>query len=403
MLVPNSNPDGLEIGKRVNANHVNLNTDFVALTQPESRALVAALRTLPAGGGARRARIGHAQEAIRSPAKAYMTDFTAQFEIANNPNIVPSLRAFALDEVLTPWIAGVDAAGLNAHRYFGEIRSSSQAVTNGGLSLQNFRNRTGIEGTLSFLMETRLDPKARRLSDVSQHRRPRGACSESASSDFSRCSTIGRQKFSTTWRRHGGIAANTPLALDVRYVADPNDPPVPIELRRIADGELERIEFADSRTVAAGEPLRMPAGYVVRSHQAEIAALFDRQGIRYRTLEIAAVGPGGRIDRRPRRGLHHTSDSTCSTRCRIRRSTRSASDASALTAKPGDLWIDLDQQRGRLAALILEPRSNSSLFRAPEYFAARSPRANRCRFIAFRAKPTAESRPSAADPVAADS
>jgi hypothetical protein len=38
-----------------------------------------------------------------------------------------------------------------------------------------------------------------------------------------------------------------------------------------------------------------------------------------------------------------------------------------VTAQPGDLWIDLDQDRGRLAALILEPRSNSSLFRGPQY------------------------------------
>jgi hypothetical protein len=38
-----------------------------------------------------------------------------------------------------------------------------------------------------------------------------------------------------------------------------------------------------------------------------------------------------------------------------------------VTGRPGDLWIDLDQPRGRLAALILEPRSNSSLFRTPEY------------------------------------
>ncbi len=158
VLVPNSNPDGLEVGKRVNANGVNLNTDFVALTQPESRALVASLRRY-------RPEVVldvHESAVLKKQSLAregYMTDFTAQFEFANNPNVVPSLRTFAQDEMLTPWIAGVDAAGLNAHRYFGEIRSISQPVTNGGLSLQNLRNRVGIEGTLSFLMETRLDPK----------------------------------------------------------------------------------------------------------------------------------------------------------------------------------------------------------------------------------------------------
>ncbi len=38
-----------------------------------------------------------------------------------------------------------------------------------------------------------------------------------------------------------------------------------------------------------------------------------------------------------------------------------------LRAQPGDLWIDMNQPRGRLAALILEPRSSSSLFRTPAH------------------------------------
>jgi hypothetical protein len=40
----------------------------------------------------------------------------------------------------------------------------------------------------------------------------------------------------------------------------------------------------------------------------------------------------------------------------------------ALPVHPGDLWIDLAQPLGRLAVLLLEPRSSSSLFRTP-YFA----------------------------------
>ena len=37
-------------------------------------------------------------------------------------------------------------------------------------------------------------------------------------------------------------------------------------------------------------------------------------------------------------------------------------------ARPGDLWIELDQPRGRLVALLLEPHSSSCLFRLPDYF-----------------------------------
>jgi murein tripeptide amidase MpaA len=86
VLVPNSNPDGLEIGKRVNANGVNLNTDFVALTQPESRALVGVLdRYRPEV-----ALDVHESAVLKKKSLAregFMTDFAAQFEMANNPNI----------------------------------------------------------------------------------------------------------------------------------------------------------------------------------------------------------------------------------------------------------------------------------------------------------------------------
>ena len=39
----------------------------------------------------------------------------------------------------------------------------------------------------------------------------------------------------------------------------------------------------------------------------------------------------------------------------------------ALSCKPGDLWIDVAQPFGKLAVILLEPLSSSSLFRAPPY------------------------------------
>lgn len=43
VLIPNANPDGRDLRRRANANRVNINTDFVLLSQPESRALAQAL------------------------------------------------------------------------------------------------------------------------------------------------------------------------------------------------------------------------------------------------------------------------------------------------------------------------------------------------------------------------
>ena len=90
--------------------------------------------------------------------EGYLTDFDAQFEIANNPALPAGLRAFAQDHVLPALLARVSAGGLPANHYIGEIVSTRQPITNGGLTLRNFRNTAGLGGALSVLVETRLDP-----------------------------------------------------------------------------------------------------------------------------------------------------------------------------------------------------------------------------------------------------
>jgi hypothetical protein len=348
VLVPNANPDGREFDKRLNANSININVDYVALTQPESRALVSALARYEPEV----ALDLHESAVLKKHSLAregYMTDFTAQFEIANHPSIAPSLRAFALQEVLIPWIAGVNAAGLHSNRYIGEIRSSRQPVTNGGLTLRNFRNRVGIEGKLSFLIETRLDPRA---GDYPTYRNIRERVAKQQIS-LERFLTVmhGKQAKAlaavATARREGRI---TPLVLDPQYVGDRGDPPVALDLRRISDGELERIEFADHRTVAAGPALPMPAAYLIRRHQIEFGALFDQQGIAYRTLDSDRTDWAVEFEAESTARLNDVHESVAKVR-----------------ARPGDLWVDVDQPRGRLAVLLLEPRSTSSLFQTLEF------------------------------------
>lgn len=369
VLIPNSNPDGFEINQRVNANGVNLNTDFVALTQPESVALVKALDryepevVLDVHESAILKRKSLALE-------GYLTNFMAQFEIANNPNINRNLRDFTLNEVLTPWIARVDAAGFNAHRYFGEIRSSRQPVTNGGLSLQNFRNRTGIEGRLSFLMETRLDPKDGDYPTF-HNLGARVARQRISIERFLQVVHERRDQILAALVDARQLRRREPLALDVRYVADKADPPVAIDLRRINDGELERIQFVDSRTVESRSFLQQPAGYLVRAHQAEVAKLLDRQGIRYDriTVQRSLRGIAFDIDR-PQVKFQVAAEAiptAAASAATLHSLDRVHERTARIQARPGDLWIDLDQPRGRFAALIFEPRSLSSLFRSSAY------------------------------------
>ncbi|MCI0334488.1 MAG: M14 family metallocarboxypeptidase [Planctomycetes bacterium] len=353
VLIPNANPDGRDNGKRANANGVNLNVDFITLTQPESRALVGALEQY-------RPEVVldvHESAVLKRKSLAlegYMTDFVVQVEFANNPNIAPALETFSRREVLTPWIAAVSASGLRCHRYIGEIRSSRQPITNGGLSLRNLRNRAGIEGALSFLMETRLDP---REGDYPTFRNIGERVNKQRVSieQFLKLIHGKRAAALVALAAAKPQAASVPLALDAKYVAGVGHPRASLNLRRISDGKLERINFADHRTVAVDTPLPLPTAYLIRKNQAELAELFDRHGIEYRTLDAV----------RTEWAIEFAYDSA---------KARATSPVDKLReqpvrlrALPGDLWVGVDQPRGRLAALILEPRSTSSIFRTSPY------------------------------------
>jgi hypothetical protein len=353
VLIPDANPDGRDHRRRANANGVNLNVDFVALSQPESRALVDVLKryrpevVLDVHESAVLKRKSLAKE-------GYLTDFVVQFEYANNPSIAPALLSFAQREVMPPLIAAVNAAGLPCHRYIGEIRSSRQPITNGGLTLKNLRNRAGIEGALSFLMESRLDPregKYRTFRNIGERVRKQRVSIEHFLNLIHAKRALALKALAAARPQ----AQSVPLALDPNYVAAVGHVRVPINLRRISDGKLESIRFADHRTVAVDTSLHLPRAYVVHDHQPELAKLLDRHGIEYHKLdetrsewaiEFAPNGEKPRaaavVDRLGERSIH-------------------------LRALPGDLWVSVDQPRGRLAALVLEPQSTSSLFRMSQY------------------------------------
>jgi hypothetical protein len=150
-------------------------------------------------------------------------------------------------------------------------------------------------------------------------------------------------------------AESAPLALDPKYIAALGHARVPISLRRILDGQLETVNFVDHRTVAVDSPLPLPRAYLVHDDHADLARLFDRHGIDYRILR----------DAQTEWVVEFASDSAkLPNKEPIDRITERHI---SLRALPGDLWVSVDQPRGRLAALILEPRSTSSLFRTPQY------------------------------------
>lgn len=360
ILIPNANPDGRNLKRRTNANRVNINTDFVLLSQPESRALARAL-TRYAPDAVLDAHESAILKRTTLAREGYLTDFDAQFEIANNPALPASLQAFAHDAVLPALLARVSAAGLPARRYIGEILSTRQPITNGGLTLRNFRNTAGLGGALSLLVETKLDPRTDRFASY-----------RNIAVRVQRQLLCIRSFLAEVHARRAAILEHTAaaratvhppqLTLFAAYVADSAPATVTLPLRRLDTRAPEQLRFADHRRVETTDTIPYPPALVVTAHLDSVRALLERHGIRYRTptqpTRMAVLAT--RFRARP---------------SRVGRVIASPPMHKTLTAEPGTVIIDLAQPGGRKALLLLDPRSSSSVFRETAYAALVTPNA----------------------------
>jgi hypothetical protein len=352
ILLPNANPDGRDLGRRANANWVNINTDFVLAAQAETRVLKQALARY-----APEALLDSHESAIlkrKTLARdGYLTDFNAQFEIANNPGITPDMRRFALEDLLPQLTARVSEAGLPAHRYIGEIISIKQPVTNGGLTLRNFRNTAGMSGAVSFLVETKLDSR----EDSFPTYRNIGVRVDRQLICIRTFLHLMHERRADVLREVALARQQGPTArigLYAGYVVDEAHPKVNIPMRRLDTRELEDIEFRDHRKQVVADEIAMPSTLLVTEHQARIAAVLEQHHVVYEPLaEPMTVSV---------LASRYAAQANITERVPLL-----SAESRELVAPAGTLVIDTAQPNGRTAVLLLDPRSTSSVFRYPEF------------------------------------
>ncbi len=351
VVIPNANPDGRELRRRANANRVNINTDFVLLSQPESRALVGALHRY-----APQAVLDLHESAVLKreslAREGYLTDFDAQVEIGDNPALPPGVHALARD-LLPALIARITAGGLPAQHYIGEITSSHQPISNGGLTLRNFRNTAAATGAVSLLVETRLDPHHDHYPtyrNIAVRVTRQRLCIRSFLAEIA----ARRSEILTRTAAARRPVTGTELPLFADYVPDPQHPTVTLPLRRLDTRALEQVEFPDHRRVVTADAVRVPARLVVTAHVELLAPFLDRHGIRYEALSA------------PRREVVMTD--RFAQRPAVRgRLALAAERREQIELPAGSLVVDLAQPGGLAALLLLDPRSPSSVFRYPDY------------------------------------
>lgn len=358
ILLPNANPDGRDLGRRANANWVNINIDFVLAEQAETRVLIDALAKYRPD-----ALLDSHESAIlkrKTLAKdGYLTDFDAQFEIANTPGVTAAMRRLTLEDLLPALTQRVTEAGLPAHRYIGEIVSIHQPVTNGGLTLRNFRNTSGMSGAASFLVETKLDSRedpwptyrniAVRVDRQSICLRAFLHLMHERRADILAGVALARQTM-----------AGGDMALYTGYAQDPASPSVKIPMRRLDTRELETLEFRDHRRQIYADEIALPSRLIVTAQQRLIGEVLGRHHVEYQTLSAPRQVQvlAGRYAVQP----------NITERVQLL-----SAEARTLNAPAGSLLIDTAQPYGRVAVMLLDPRSTSSLFRYPAYAALVDP------------------------------
>jgi hypothetical protein len=337
VLIPNANPDGRDLGRRSNARGININTDFVRAREAETRALLRALARYEP----QVVLDSHESAVLKRKSlgrEGWLTDFEIQYEIANHPGVPAPVRTLSADTLLPALLQAAIAGGHDANRYIGEITSTGQPITNGGLSLRNLRNTAGVQNRISLLLETRLD-SGERTYPTRGNIAGRVARQRHALENF--LAVVHRWRTQIAAVTALPVAGPFPLAAD--YGLDRDHPWVDIGLRRRDSGDLVVHRFPDHRRVVARDLIEPPPGYLIVAGQRLLRPLLDAQAIAYTRLDEARMLWALTAAAHPR--------------------------AEAVRAPPGSLLIDLDQRRGRQVALLLEPRSPSSLFHNPEFAA----------------------------------
>lgn len=363
LIVPCANPDGRDLERQSNGNRVNLNSDYGLLSQPESRAIAGAisrfrphlLLDVHESAILKRRTLGR---------EGFLTDFEAQFDPACHPAIDRRVCDLNLRHLLPKILSAVEAKGLPAQRYVGELSSIHATISHGNLALRKLRNYAGLQGVLAMVLENRLDrsdetfPTPRNIA-IRRRKQYLSIVTflESCAAETKRIIEVvesAREKLASA-----PSAYRLPVAFD--YALDPRKPRITLSYRHLQTDRRVRKTHRYHGRVAVKRRIALPRAFAITRHQKKLANLLDYHGIRHavlnrvqlvqvKDLEVAPALNGSLEKQSKKEGALSIIEHTA-----------------RVELSPGDLWIDLDQPMGRIAALILDPRSQDSIFQLQPY------------------------------------
>jgi hypothetical protein len=284
VIIPRANPDGAHYFRRSTANCMDVNRDHLKVDLPETYAIRRMTFEYQPDVFVDAHEFGVAARWIEKFNAIQSYDFT--FAYATHPNVEKGLTDLA-DRVFSRNIArDVEKAGYTQFWYYTTAYDvEDRRVAGGGNAPDIGRNYAGLQGSLSFLVETRgvgigRDSYARR---VHTHYVVMKSLLQSAAENAEEVRRVARDARADVARRGRSPAADDRVAITLKNPSRPQKltmlDPVSAQPKEV------EVEWQDPREAVAGLTRERPYAYLVLPSYAEAARRLLMSGIEVRKLQ----------------------------------------------------------------------------------------------------------------------
>jgi hypothetical protein len=345
-IVPRANVDGAAAEKRTLASGADSNRDHLLLSQPEVRALHAAMRVLPPDVVFDHHEFSVAWRWVEKFNGLQAAD--VMILEATNPSIPRALSDIARNLYRPAIEAAIRQQGLSSFDYVTTDPTADKRVSLGGTAPGIARNTFGLRGAVSYLIETRgvgigLQSYQRR---VSTHFLLARAVLEVSAADPD----------GLLRRLAAARAAIAADRSDLIISHDQGEREIDLPLINAESGEpmSAQVRMIDSRDIRPVDVRPRPAGYLVLRGAEQVAERLALNDVTVRALAAAVSLPVEAYEiawtgsRRRREAINPDQ----SVRVQIRRKT--------IDVPAGTLFVPMAQPAAGIAAAALEPDSPGS-------------------------------------------
>jgi hypothetical protein len=346
VIVPRANVDGAAADKRVLASGADSNRDHLLLSQPEVRAVHAAMRRLPPDVVFDHHEFSVAWRWIEKFNGLQGSD--VMILEATNPSIPKALSDIARNLYRPALEAAIKKQGLTSFDYVTTDPTADKRVSLGGTAPGIARNTFGLRGAVSYLIETRgvgigLQSYQRR---VSTHFLLAPAVLEVSAAD-----PTGLLR-----RLAAARAAVAADRSDLIITHDQGEREVDLPLINAESGAPmpTPVRLIDSRDIRPVDVRPRPAGYIVLRASADVA---ERLGLN--EVKVREVAAGSAQDVEAYR-VRWTGSRKRREAINPDQSVRVTIEKKTMDVPAGTLFVPMDQPAAGIVAGALEPDSPGS-------------------------------------------